>query len=504
MQKKIRLDYILYIFFIIQPFIGMYRAFFGDNLKLLGFSLLEMINTFLILGMLLLVCLRMQDKRKILWLITGFVLLGIYCIFHSYNMTKFNTDIMTREMYGLIKESYYIFRVYGLPVILLFVCIFGKFKKELFVKIICDVAMLVCTVIVITNLFELSFCTYKTEFHEYLVQGNIFSWFFFNGNENMDYFTSIGWFESGNEISGLLMISLPVIVYEGLCYRSWKSILRLITCILAMLMIGTKTAVLGSIAVLVIIAGLMVVYYVVQRKKRECKGLAIGMLCGLVIWCGLFYFSPFLQDIYPHSNSITSETVEQIEEVEKEGLTVRLSDETEADRAHAIEYIQNGFWNHFVNEQYIQLYPIENDLPYWIEVFNRNAAINQNYRFFKTQLVSRIIERNNRFMDKLVGIGVIQEINTERDYTYQYAMFGIVGVMLLLGLYIMIFVKGGVLFFIKQQLRWNVEYMTYLCSLGIALALPYVSGHMFGVSIVMYAMVLSCALVWKKMEQSKL
>lgn len=501
MIKKFKFETLFYIFFMIQPITGMYRTFFGDNLKVAGFSLFEMFNTFCILGFAVFVIYQLKQKKKALYLLGYLILLGGYFLLHSYNVGKFDTNVMDRDMYGLIKESYYIFRVYGLPIILLFTCIYAQFKKDFILKVICDVAFFTSLVIVITNILNLSLCTYKVEFHDYVIQGNVFDWFTLSGREEMDYFTSIGWFESGNEISGLLMISLPIITYQAMNCRSIKKFVRLSVCMLAMMMIGTKTSVLGSIAVFVVVAIMMLVHFGLKKQFVVLKKCGILVLCFLCVWGILFYNSPFLRDLYPRVDELgTVEEVEQ-EEEKKETTQIQLIDASEADRVHALTYMKNAYWNHYVMAQYMELYPIENDLPYWIEVFNRNPAINMNYRFFKTQMVSRIIERNENPLDKFVGIGVLMEINTEQDYVYQYYMFGIIGVILLLGCYITIFVKGGLAFLLRSKLRWNVEYMSYLASLAIALALPYVSGHMFGVTIVMFTLVMVCTLVWKPMEK---
>lgn len=505
---KIKAETMLYLFFMIQPLVGIYRTFFDDNIKIFGFSFFEMLNTFFILGFFVYVFIKMKNKKSVFWLIGYGAILGIYCILHSYNMSKFNTDLMERDMYGLIKESYYIFRVYGLPIILLFSCIAAKFEKKVYIKLICDVAFLICLVIVVTNLLGLSLCTYKTEFHEYMIQGNLFDWFSITGKEEMDYFTSIGWFESGNEISGLLMISLPIVIYEGMTKRKWLNTIRVGVCMLAMLMIGTKTSVFGSFAVYLVIGIMMIIHFILTKDTMAAKKITTSFLCGVAIWGGLFYYSPFFEDMHPHRAAVTSESKaeEELEEAEKKKVTaqVQLSDATEENRKIAISYIENSFWNHYINEQYIQMYPIENDLSYWINVVNRDPSTNINYRFYKTELANRILERNNRSLDKVFGIGVLQEMNTEQDYTYQYFMFGIAGIILFIGIYIAIFIRGSISFLTRKELRWNVEFMSYLCALAISLLLPYVTGHMFGITMIMFEMAAVCTLIWRCMERNRI
>ena len=182
MLKKIKKENIIYLFFIIQPLISIYRNIWGDNLKLFGFSFFEMINTFFIIG-LWFFALYLTKDRKVFYIIPYFAVMGIYCVLHYYNMSHFNMDIIDREMYGLVQESYYIFRVYGLPVLLLFNLFFLKLKKEFYIRTLCDVAFLSGLIVVLANFMGISLCTYASEGHTHLVHGSFFSWFTFDGTD---------------------------------------------------------------------------------------------------------------------------------------------------------------------------------------------------------------------------------------------------------------------------------------------------------------------------------
>lgn len=504
MLKKIKSEKIIYLFFLIQPLVSVYRTLWGDNIKVLGFSFLEMINTFFIIGLWLYV-IYVTRNRKVFYIIPYFIVLGLYCLIHYYNISQFNTEIIERSIYGLIQESYYIFRVYGLPILLLFCLFFLKLKKEFYIKTVCDIAFLVGAIIVVSNFIGVSLCTYSSEGHTHLIQGNFFSWFTTNGTEDMERYTSSGLFSSGNEISGMLLMALPVVAYRFLNKINIRHTLYLAVVMLAMLMIGTKTATIGSGIIFFFVAIAFVVMELMKKKYQYLKRWIPMFFTALILWGGVFYYSPYLQEIFPHYSGETKATEETGEE-RRVLKTVHLSDETKAEKEEAINYINNNYWNHFISEQFINLYPVEADLDFWINVINREAGINQNYRAFKQELLQRIIARNDRKMDSLVGIGVLYELDCEKDYVYQFYMFGGIGVILLLGVYVFFLLKNCVLFLRHIKWFWKKEYIIYMCALGIAVLLPYVTGHMIGITMSMFQMVLLIMLVEctaKEIKQKK-
>lgn len=496
MLKKVKKEYIIYLFFIIQPLVSIYRNIWGDNLKLFGFSFFEMINTFFIIGLWFFV-LYVTKSRKVLYIIPFFTVLAIYCVIHYYNISHFNMDIMDREIYGLVQESYYIFRVYGLPVLLLFSLYFLKLEKKFYIRTICDVAFLTGSVLVLTNFMGISLCTYSSEGHTHLIHGSFFSWFTFDGTESAEQFTSSGLFSSGNEISGLLLVALPVVI---LCFMekiNVKNTLYVAVTMLAMLMIGTRTASIGSGAVLILV---VLVCLIIQSSKKNyvyVRKKVFASLAVLAVWGVLFYYSPYFQDVFPHySTQQGEEDKEQEEESEERVLKpVCLSSDTAEERQQAADYIQTNYWNHFINSQFIKLYPVEGDLDFWINIVNREPGINQNYRALKQEIMQRIFERNGRTMDKFVGIGMMYELDCEQDYVNQFYLFGAVGLILLTGVYIVLLLKNCYYFIRHIKWLWEMEYVVYMCAFGISIFLPYVTGHMIGVPMTMFQMVLVILLV---------
>ncbi|MEI3416751.1 MAG: O-antigen ligase family protein [Christensenellaceae bacterium] len=68
---------------------------------------------------------------------------------------------------------------------------------------------------------------------------------------------------------------------------------------------------------------------------------------------------------------------------------------------------------------------------------------------------------------------------TERDYAYQYYVFGILGVLLLMGPFFFAFLYGGVRMLTRAREFLNLENCALLMAIGCMLGIAYLSGHVF-------------------------
>ena len=99
----------------------------------------------------------------------------------------------------------------------------------------------------------------------------------------------------------------------------------------------------------------------------------------------------------------------------------------------------------------------------------------------KADILARVKERNNNDLDTYFGLGyTLNMIDGERDYVYQYYLFGIIGIIVLMGPYfaMLLYLIFKALFNLKKCFKLDVA-----CSLmGVLLCLliAYYSGHVFG------------------------
>ena len=114
----------------------------------------------------------------------------------------------------------------------------------------------------------------------------------------------------------------------------------------------------------------------------------------------------------------------------------------------------------------------------------------------KIKIIDRMKDRNNNRNDSILGMGyTINFEDLERDYIYQYYIFGILGLIILLFPQITLLIKNS----FKVLLNYNKIDITLtlllLSSPYICLVCAYLSGHVFGWISPMYILVLSLSVL---------
>lgn len=462
------------VFILLQPMIDIYRHLFGGGIEILGISLLELINYMLILLLVILLFLRDGWKKHYFWFVGYLFIVGIYCVIHSYNVSLFDASLLNRQTYSLVKETYYIARTYMLPLVFLVLVYKSRLDKVKFYRIISISTFLIAGMIIVTNLLGMSLTAYGDEFSKQMIQGNMFSWFQFKEGMDFELYTSKGWFSSANQISGVLFILCPLVIKQMLEEVNVKNVVLAFMCMVSMIMLGTKTATFGFFIVLFVLILAAVVLGKLKFGDLRLKSILGALSILLILGSLLLYHSPYL-----HLNAKSAESSGEEREIQVD------EEELAEYRAHADsleEYINKYYWNYYIQDQLIAIYPVENDLEFWEDKITRDVSLNQNYRLIKTELLQRIVERNHQPLDELFGIGYMDKIDNERDYVYQSFLFGKVGVALFIGPYLLIFLYAVIKW---KKNRFSFEGMALLCSCGIAITVPYVTGHMFGIAYVM-------------------
>ena len=146
-----------------------------------------------------------------------------------------------------------------------------------------------------------------------------------------------------------------------------------------------------------------------------------------------------------------------------------------------VNYINHEYWFYYVNGEYLEQYPVADNLDFWVKVITRDRRLNRDNRNFKTFMINDIIAKNDNPMDKYLGIGYTSGVPyTERDYVFEYYIFGIGGVVLLILPFI-----GVVLLALIRILKDMKHHANGLnLALGVALCAyfvtAYIAGHTFG------------------------
>ena len=136
---------------------------------------------------------------------------------------------------------------------------------------------------------------------------------------------------------------------------------------------------------------------------------------------------------------------------------------------------------YMINEYFLKLYPVDKDSEFWLGIIKRDKALNNDSRLMKIDILKRIYERNNNQNDKFYGMGyTLNFLDLERDYYYQYYIFGIFGLLLFICPYFI--VLGYLVFRGLLNFKNNFKLTVLLCIMSVCLGLliAYYSGHVFG------------------------
>ncbi|MCI8486651.1 MAG: hypothetical protein HFJ20_06225, partial [Clostridia bacterium] len=252
--------------------------------------------------------------------------------------------------------------------------------------------------------------------------------------------------------------------------------------VISMIMVGTKTASIGVILVLIAMIFVTLVLYFLKLEKNINIKVCIPIM--LLITIGAY-------TLYMTSPSKLKYTLEKSQkEIVREDPKVPDNKVDKEEKINSLEdYIKIYSYNYYIQDWFLEIYPVHNDEDFWNTIISRDKKLNIDNRRFKVEMIERIIERNNNNMDSILGIGYTSNVPyTERDYLYQYYIFGIAGVILLIGLYIAILVYCIYKILRNYKQKLNIEN----CSIGIALCCMlvagYLSGHVWGMIINMYFM----------------
>lgn len=484
MKKDKIIKYSISILLILLPFLDMIRTTNVRHFEVFGISIVEIFNIILI-GLAFVMTIIKCNKKQIIGVMFYLLLVMIYVFLHYKHIITFDKNIFPKADFNFATETFYIGRVYLLPIALLFVLIKNNdiFDKKFYFKIIKIVIAIVSFSIVVLDILKLSYISYS-DTHDF-VSNNIFDYFLYHGDFRM--LSARGWFDSANELSAIMLMLFPVNIYLLYKEGNKSNWILFIFQFIAMILLGTRTSAVGS--VLIVVVSLVAYLIMVGFKKNMINTLTLKKFSFISLICIAFFtISPFMIARLSEGRADFS--------VKDEEAYTELS--KEKDKSSLQKFFELHKDEYMINDLFLKLYPFENDPDFWIKIAARNKSLNNNSRIMKTDIIKRIKERNNNNMDTYFGLGyTLNMMDLERDYFYQYYLFGIIGVILLIGPYfailMYIFVKA------LKHFRANFNYETCMCLMGLLLGLliAYYSGHVFGwVSPMMWLAVLSSLVLY--------
>ena len=403
-------------------------------------TLIQVVFVFLLL---IVTLLFYKDSRKnIKWMILYYVLCLIYLGVSFYHQESFKSLLPNSYGFNIVSELLTILKLVT-PITFIYSLYYIKipFKKYMLVlKVWC---ILFAGSIVLTNIFKISLGSYSDTF----ITKNIFEW---NKYNYYKYTASKGYFMYANQVSALCILFLLMFIYDYLI-NSKKSIVYVLLVSLAMLMLGTRVSTLGGLLTLVFA---IIFYFIINifNKKSIRKRIYI-LVIPVLGWVLLLQVSPYNNRNLELNRSMDIDINRHMDDTSiVDGDSIVMDDTSmEIDKT---KYVYQNYNKDYLPKVFFEkYYPIKYDEEFWYNFVKSNSIDKINYRYIEKSIIRRVVEINNNALDKFIGISntrIQNIVNIESDFILHYYAFGIIGSIILLIIYLMLFIYAFINF-IKMQ-----------------------------------------------------
>ena len=512
--------YLLLLFIVIQPLLDIYYLYTDKVVNMFGFSPSTIIRVGITGLLVLLTLLTLKDKKSWIFIISYTIIVAMYTIFHLINAMNFKSLVPGDFNYSFISEVLYIIRLM-IPLCIVFIASNIKITKNDFDYAIKIILILISGSIVISNILKISLSSYTNE----VIKDNIFGWFT-GAYEQYNYssLASKGIFNFANQISALLVLLLLVMLAIYVRKNSRINLFIILTTIIAMIMLGTKVALFGAIIDIGIFICLILFMKLFKQENIFNKKIILMLVSSIMLIVILIGKSPALnREQVSHYVRVNNSNVEiQNPDVSEEYINSEESSNNinleepkddiiedneniineesngentvvgeiqeniviQPDRDNEksmISYIEKNYKNLMVNEQFItQSYPYQYDPDFWVDIINLPVEDRLNWRNLEQKMLQRVMDINDNPLDKWLGITFsrTQNIyNLERDFISQYYSIGILGILLLIGPYIILSLLSIIKMFMSFKEKFTLFNALSVCGILFLLGVSYYSGN---------------------------
>ena len=483
--------YLFIGFMIIQPLFDIYWLYSDDIIAIFKFSPSTILRMLIMLILAITTFIWWKDKRKYKFIIIAAIVYLIYGVFHHLNSLSFYVEPGNFGDYSLLKEGFYIIRMI-MPLLIIFITYDKNLSFKYFKTIIISVALIFGITMVFTNFAGIALASYGGHMHT--IKANFFHWFYGNIYDKYQYLdiASKGIFHMANQISGILVCLLPIIIFIYLKESNILHGITLVLTILSMMMLGTRVASMGWLAISIVMLVLYLFFIFIKKEiSLNKKGLAIFIVIILTFTIILPY-SPVMNRTYINDNDeIVEEDIENsnakedlkkfkkyITEQEKKDLT---KEEEEALFKEKVKFVKRYHNTFGVDRTYSEIiYPYTEDPDFWLDEFEIPFVDRANHRQLKKDVTKRIIELNDNKVDYIVGMSFTRLRNApcymENDIFVHVYSIGVIGIILFILPYFIILVYS-----IYNVLKNYKEKFTFMnATLIFSIMLVFVAGMFSG------------------------
>lgn len=460
---------VLCLFIIIQPIIDMAPLFENPKYQVLGFTIPTLVRCGFI-GILTLISLKYVNKKNYKFLFIYLITLIIYTIFHHQIVSSSSMNVPDNYLYSITQELFYIIRMI-LPISIIYFTSVSDIDYQKFIRPIIISSAIIGTVIFIGNTFCISYVSYGNS-HTVV---NWIYWFIGDLSKySFEELTSKGWFYMANQVSGLAMFLLPFNLYELIMNKTKLSTYSTLVLIISMIMLGTRTAAYGWIAIVIFT---IIVYLYLKKIKKNPQLEQTNLKRVIIIsFIGLIFLtvSPITQRSYGYELGDTDSLAKRPQIIDYNDLE------------EVYTYIEDSYSVYTIQEAYIfNIYNYKFDPQFWYDIFDyslKNGVVEN--REMQTLISGRIDEINHHALKyQLFGYSFSRMRNAslymEHDFIAQKFTMGYLGLFLLIGPYIAIMFL--VVFKIIKRFHQKINFLDvlFIMSICVIIGVSILTGHIF-------------------------
>lgn len=488
--KKENLFTFVFIIVALHPIIEL-DYLIGDKLPI---PRLTTIIDFLVLPLLVMLAFWLNEKNKkkvgILFGIYA-ILFGVYFLIHCKNANIIQGSIhLTDNFYFNIKDEIIYTITLLIPLVYIYIFNLSDIKENVLKKVSITLSCVTALPIFISNLFVFGKSTYVG----YTID-NFISWFslpFTRFWHHPRRYATKFFFEEGNTIGILMLMVLPFLYYFFYKEKDKikKTLIGLLIIIhsLAMIILSTRLATYCSALVPVAMLCIYILLMLLKKEKLQIVYvvflLLVTLMSALIIPYGPAYQNQLIDaDDYVFIKGDEKQRTEGKDLLKDADKLEKWSDSWRDFYVYMFEDYQ-FLMNVTPPIYYTTWYSYEHDPQFWVDlIFDYDLEERVNGRQIETIFTKYKWDELSK-PQKLTGFGygtfMRGGILIERDFVQQYYSYGPVGVVLIIGLWIVLLAYCGIkLLFGYKQGKWTYLNIITLMSLCLGYISSYVSGHTF-------------------------
>lgn len=461
LKQKVTIEKLLYILIILCPILDM-ASFIFRNAFLTSISPSTFIRP--IIPICVIIYIFFKDKMKLKLVIVA----SIYAIYAVIHLSIFNTLKTGSSYSGIMHELQYLIN-YSFMILNLFIFTYtlkNKSTKKL------QTSVLIAITIYIVSIF-ISIIT-NTSSSTYI--------------EKMGY---KGWFESGNSISAILILSMFIILnlIRDKKYKYWAAAVIVLVGIYLTTLIGTRVGLFGFILTLFVYATAEI-FVAILHKVQLNKNILIGSICAIIVVVILVGIvgSTTLQR-RKHLEDIEGNIIDKTSNAQSHISGSLLEIKEKIDKNE----LEEGYMSDASKKSILDLYQFANKH----NVVNNDMRTQQlvyNFYLVKNQANPLYILFGNGYMANY------RELVLEMEIPAFLFNFGIIGFILYFVPFATILCYG-IYFGFKHRDKIDTEYVMLLSGLLFSFALAFLSGYTFFNASTMIIVIAICTILISKTKK---